>query len=67
MFTTKKPTHCPKCLSKNIFLGDKIFKKDTNGEDTDIVILGAWFCNDCGNMLGRKMSEYENDLDPKSI
>lgn len=67
MHTTKNPTHCPKCLSKNITLADKIFKKDSQGEDTDTVILGMWFCNECGNVLGRKMSQYENDIDANSI
>lgn len=67
MFTTQDPTHCPKCQSKNICLGQKIYKKDVYGEDTDIVILGMWFCNKCGNVLGRKMSQYENDVDPDCI
>ena len=67
MFTTQNPTHCPKCKSKNIFLGAKVFKKDVFGEDTDMVILGTWFCNECGDVLGRKMSQYENDLNPESL
>lgn len=67
MFTTQKPTHCPNCSSKNIFLGGKIYKQDVFGEDTDTVIMGTWFCNDCGTVIGRKMSQYENDLDPESI
>ncbi len=67
MFTTQDPTHCPKCQSKNIYLGQKIYKKDMYGEDTDTVILGMWFCNECGNVLGRKMSRYENDVDPDCV
>lgn len=67
MYTTKDPTHCPKCKSENISLANKIFKKDKNGEDTDIVILGVWFCNECGELIGRKTSQYENDLNPESL
>ena len=67
MWTTQNPTHCPNCMSRNIELGDKVYKKDVFGEDTDIVILGSWFCNDCGNLIGRKMNQYENDLDKESL
>ncbi|GAA0265134.1 hypothetical protein GCM10008922_25260 [Faecalicatena contorta] len=67
MWTTQNPTHCPNCMSRNIVLGDKVYKKDVFGEDTDIVILGSWFCNDCGNLIGRKMNQYENDLDKESL
>lgn len=67
MFTTKNPSHCPKCSSKNVVLLNKTFKKDNQGEDTDIVILGMWFCNNCGDVLGRKISQYENDIDANSI
>lgn len=67
MLTTKNPTHCPNCMSKDIYLGDKVFKKDKNGEDTDTVILGAWFCNQCGDLIGRRMNQYENDLNPDSL
>lgn len=67
MWTQKEPTHCPQCKSTDIYLGDKKYKKDVWGEDTDIVVLGAWFCNNCGNLLGRKMSQYENDLDSDSL
>ena len=67
MFTTKNPTHCLKCQSKDIFLGDVTYKKDANGEETNTAVLGVWFCNHCGEVLGRKMSQYENDLDPKSL
>ena len=35
---------------------------DTWGEDTDIVVGGMWFCNECGNVLGRKVSQYENEF-----
>lgn len=67
MFTTQNPNHCPNCQSKNISLGQKVYKKDVWGEDTDTVILGMWFCNECGNVLGRKMNQYENDIDRNSI
>ena len=67
MFTTQNPTHCPKCMSKNVILGDEIFEKDPYGEDTDIVIRGEWFCHDCGNCIGRKISRYDNDIDKKSL
>jgi hypothetical protein len=67
MWTTQNPTHCPKCMSKDIILGNRVYKKDVYGEDTDIVILGTWFCNECGNVIGRKMSQYDNDLDEESL
>lgn len=67
MWTSEEPTHCPSCMSKDIYLADKVYKKDAFGEDTDIVILGTWFCTKCGNLLGRKMNQYENDLDPNSL
>ncbi len=41
MFTTKNPNHCPKCNCTEICLGDRVLKKDIEGNDTDIVILGA--------------------------
>ena len=37
------------------------------GEDTDIVIYGIWFCNNCGSLLGRKISQYENEIDKNSV
>lgn len=67
MFTFKEPSHCPQCQSKNISLGQKVLKKDVWEEDTGIVIGGTWFCNECGNILGRKVSQYENEIDPNSI
>lgn len=67
MFTTQNPRHCSKCQSKNIILGQKVHKKDVWGEDTDIVIMGMWFCNECGYLLGRKISRYENEIDQNSI
>jgi hypothetical protein len=54
-------------MSKDIILGSRVYKKDAYGEDTDIVILGTWFCNKCGDIIGRKMSQYENDLDERSL
>lgn len=67
MSTFEEPSHCPSCQSKNIYLGQKVYKKDVWGEDTDIVIGGMWFCNECGNVLGRKLSQYQNDIDPRSV
>ena len=56
MVTFEDSGHCPNCQSKNIYLGQKVYKKDVWGEDTDIVIMGMWFCNECGYLLGRKIS-----------
>lgn len=67
MLTFKEPTHCPSCKSKNIYLGQKVYKKDVWEEETDIIIEGMWFCRECGNVLGRKMSQYGNDIDENSI
>ncbi len=67
MLTFKEPSHCSQCQSKNIILGQKVYKKDVWEEDTDIVIGGIWFCNDCGNVIGRKISRYENDIDENCI
>lgn len=39
MWTTQNPTHCPKCMSKDIILGSRAYKKDVYGDDTDIVSL----------------------------
>lgn len=67
MYTFGEPNHCPQCHSKSIVLGQKEYKKDVWEEDTDIVISGTWFCNECGNVIGRKLSQYENEIDPNSI
>lgn len=67
MVTFEDPCHCPNCQSKNIYLGQKVYKKDVWEEDTDIVIGGMWFCGECGNVLGRKLSQYQNDIDSRSI
>ena len=67
MFTTKDPTHCPKCMSEDIFLWNPIYQKDAEGKDTDIVILGMWLCNACGEVIGRKMNQYENDVHENSV
>lgn len=67
MVTFEDPDHCPHCQSRKISLGQKEYKKDVWGGDTDIVIGGTWFCNECGNVLGRKISQYENEIDPRSI
>ncbi len=42
MSTFEEPHHCPKCQSKNISLGQRVYKKDVWGEDTDIVISGRY-------------------------
>lgn len=67
MFTFENPSHCPKCMSENVSLGDRVFKKDVWGQDTDTVILGTWFCNECGNLIGRRISQYENDINKDSL
>jgi predicted nucleic-acid-binding Zn-ribbon protein len=67
MYTEKEPNHCPKCLSKNLFLEPIRLKKDRQGMDTDTVTLGVWYCNKCGELVGRKMSEFYNDIDANSI
>lgn len=65
--TSKNPEHCPKCKSKNICLINKVYKKDSSGKKTNIPYLGMWICSDCGETIGRKMNEYENELEPDSI
>lgn len=67
MFTFEDPSHCPSCQSKNIYLGQKVYKKDVWGEVIDIAIAGMWFCGECGNVLGCKVSQNENDIDPDSV
>jgi len=67
MSTFEEPSHCPKCQSKNISLGQRVYKKDEWGEDTNIVISGMWLCNECGNVLGRKISQYQNEINRNSI
>lgn len=60
--TSKNPDHCPKCMSNNIVFLCDLFKKDKNGKDTNIPILGTWMCNECGNTIGRRMNELENEI-----
>ena len=67
MWTTQNPTHCPKCGSKVLDFSPELCKKDENGEDTDKAIAGAWFCGKCGDLIGRKMNQYENDVNPDSL
>lgn len=57
MFTFEDPSHCPSCHSKNIYLGQKVYKKDVWEEVIDIAIGGMWFCGECGNVLGCKVSQ----------
>lgn len=52
---SKNPTRCPKCDSKNISLENKQFKKNLNGEITDVMYLGLWMCGDCGNDIRRRI------------
>ena len=65
MWTTKNPTHCPQCLSEDIYL-EKLYDKDEK-INNKIMHLGVWYCNKCGNMIGRKMNQYENDIDENSL
>ena len=65
MWTIKNPTHCPKCLSEKVCL-EKISDKDEKIKK-EISLLGVWYCTECGNMIGRKMNQYENDIDEKSL
>lgn len=65
--TCKNPSHCPKCLSNNIDLFEKHFKKDKNGKDTNIPIIGMWMCNECGDIIGRRINEFQNELDENSL
>lgn len=65
MWTTKTPTHCPKCSSEDIYL-DKPFVKDEKA-NKKITHLGIWYCKRCGNLVGRKMNQYENDIDENSL
>ena len=51
MFTFEEPDHCPSCQSKNIVLGQKVFKKDVWGEDTDIVLLNPY-----GSIYGKRFN-----------
>nr|WP_288829766.1 hypothetical protein [uncultured Clostridium sp.] len=67
MITTKDPVRCPSCGGKNVYLAGRDFKKDVWGEDTEEVISGTWFCRDCGEPMGRKISRYDNDIHEKSI
>ena len=65
MWTTKNPTHCPNCSCEDIYL-EKESDKDEK-INKEIVHLGVWYCNKCGNMIGRKMNQYENDIDENSL
>lgn len=67
IYTDKNPSHCPKCMSENIELTDKHFKKDMNGKKNNRPFLGIWMCNNCGNVIGRRMNEYENEIDENSL
>lgn len=67
MITFSRPLKCTDCGSRNVGLGAIEYKKDVFGEETEEVIGGTWFCNDCGYVLGRKISKYENDINDESI
>lgn len=67
MFTFEDPSPCPSCQGNNIYLGQKVYKKDVRGEAIDIAIGGMWFCGECGNVLGCKVFQYENDIDSDSV
>lgn len=65
MWTTKNPTHCPECSSEDIYLKKQSDKDEKiNAKNTR---LGVWYCNKCGNIIGRRMNQYENDIDENSI
>lgn len=63
--TSKNPEHCPKCKSKKICLMNKVYKEDASGKK--IPYLGMWICSECGETVGRKMNEFQNELNPDSI
>ncbi len=67
MITTRDPVRCPSCGSSNVYLACKKFEKDVWGEETEEVISGMWFCGDCAQPLGGKISKYNNDVDEKSL
>nr|WP_288828501.1 hypothetical protein [uncultured Clostridium sp.] len=67
MITTKDPVRCPSCGSKNVYLAGREFEKDEWGDETEEAISGMWFCRNCGQPMGGKLSKYTNDVDEKSL
>ncbi len=65
MITKENPKMCPACGGTDVSMTGKVFEKDFNGEE--YVKSASWFCYQCGNIIGTKISRYENDIDPKSI
>ena len=63
--TTKSPTHCPKCSSKNLYF-DKPYEKN-KAINEKLKHLGGWYCEECGHTIGRKINQYENELDENSF
>ena len=63
--TTKFPTHCPKCSSEDLFL-DKPHGKD-KATNEKLKHLGVWYCEKCGYTIGRKINQYENELEDNSF
>ena len=59
--TSKNPSHCPKCKSDRISLENKEYCNEK-------VNLGMWMCLNCGHIIGRKMSVFDdNEIDERSI
>ena len=63
--TTKFPTHSPKCSSKDLFF-DKPYGKN-KAINENLTHLGEWYCKKCGYTIGRKLNQYENELEENSF
>lgn len=61
-YTKEEPTQCKKCGSKKIYLDVHAYVKDKNKKDTNEPQLGMWMCEECGEILGRKMSKEYNEI-----
>ena len=59
--TTKSPTHCPKCMSEDLIFDKPSGTKESVNEK--LKHLGIWYCEKCGYTVGRKINQYENELD----
>ena len=61
MHTSNNPNHCPECESDRISLENKVYYKGK-------INLGIWQCLECGYIMGRKISIYDdNEIDERSI
>jgi len=67
MIIRRDPEKCSCCGSRNIYLMGPCYSKGRDGEYTDMAISGVWMCGDCANPLGRKLSQFENDIDEDSF